>query len=95
MVDAEDFILSTSEGNADVNGVKVGEPLTGHADGNAELRPIAACFNRQSSDGSLLNMNFRLLGYSGRGLKYARERHRPDHKLRSSGSESYSVVQIL
>jgi hypothetical protein len=39
MADAEDLSdLSTSEGNADVNGVKVGEPLTGHADGNAELR---------------------------------------------------------
>jgi hypothetical protein len=30
--------LSTSEGNAGVNGVKVGEFLTGKADDNAELR---------------------------------------------------------
>jgi len=30
--------LSTPEGNAGVNGVKFGEPLTGKTDGNAELR---------------------------------------------------------
>jgi hypothetical protein len=39
MADTEDLsYLSTSEGNAGVNGVKVGEPLTDKADGNAELR---------------------------------------------------------
>ncbi|HMF55254.1 MAG TPA: hypothetical protein VK619_02730 [Pyrinomonadaceae bacterium] len=29
-------------GNPDVNGVKVGEPLTEFADGNAELRPATS-----------------------------------------------------
>jgi hypothetical protein len=43
MADTEDLgDLSTPEGNAGVNGVKFGEPFTGHADGNAELRPVAA-----------------------------------------------------
>ena len=41
MADTEDLnCLSTSEGNAGVNGVKVGELLTGNADDNAELRLI-------------------------------------------------------
>ena len=39
MADTEDLInLSTPDGNTGVNGVKVGETLTGNADGNAELR---------------------------------------------------------
>ncbi len=39
MADTEDLSnLSTPVGNSGVNGVKVGEPLTGNADGNAELR---------------------------------------------------------
>jgi hypothetical protein len=41
MADAADlnFFEHTGEGNAGVNGVKVGEPLTvNKADGNAELR---------------------------------------------------------
>jgi hypothetical protein len=41
MADAEDLsYLSTLGGNPNVNGVKVGEPLTGNADGNAELRLV-------------------------------------------------------
>jgi hypothetical protein len=42
MADATDLIdLSTLVGNSNVNGVKVGEALTGNADGNAELRLAA------------------------------------------------------
>ena len=33
--------MSTPEGNAGVNGVKIGEPLTDYADGNAELRRLS------------------------------------------------------
>jgi len=47
MADTEDLnYLSTPEGNAGVNGVKVGETLTVKANGNAELRParkLAKC----------------------------------------------------
>jgi hypothetical protein len=54
MADTEDLNhLSTSEGNADVNGVKVGEPLTGKADGNAELR--LASMKRRYTDLELSN----------------------------------------
>lgn len=38
MADATDLVyLSTPVGNPDVNGVKLGETLTGQADGNTEL----------------------------------------------------------
>lgn len=51
-VDTEDLSclknLSTSVGNSDVNGVKVGETLTDHADGNAELRPVRTLTMKQS-----------------------------------------------
>ena len=41
MADATDlYCLSTPDGNTGVNGVKVGGNLTGHADVNAELRPV-------------------------------------------------------
>ncbi len=41
MADTEDLNrLSTPEGNAGVNGVKVGGTFTDQADGNAELRLI-------------------------------------------------------
>jgi hypothetical protein len=41
MADTEDLSdLSTQAGNPCVNGVKVGEPFTGKADGNAELRLV-------------------------------------------------------
>jgi hypothetical protein len=48
MADAEDLsYLSTLGGNSNVNGVKVGELLTGNADDNAELRLICN-LNQQS-----------------------------------------------
>jgi hypothetical protein len=48
MADTEDLIwfenLSAPDGNAGVDGVKVGEPLTDHADGDAELRLVEALY---------------------------------------------------
>ncbi len=42
MADTEDLSnLSAQAGNSCVDGVKVGEPLTVTADGNAELRPVS------------------------------------------------------
>ena len=49
MADATDLIvLSTQSEISGVNGVKIGESLTGHADANAELRPVFENNNRQS-----------------------------------------------